>query len=377
MARLALLLAALVVVIRPAQAASMLLEQAMDLPGVAMWLDSGSPGLLLAVIDGDDSTVMGFGTVRPKDDHPDQPNPAPNGQTLIRLGSITKVFTGEMLASLTVSGQVKLTDTLASYLPGVHVPSFNGRPISLLDLATHSAALPREMGDVPQDRPPFDWPTRAERMAGLDHAQLEWAPGTIASYSNVAFDLLSDALEQSAGERYAALLRERITGPIGMRDTTYTPTPSQCARLMMGTGLGAPSEQVCTNTEPTQGAGGLYSTADDMVVWMRHELQGDASPVLAVSQAVYRLRQTMPAAIGFDEGAPMAGIGLAWVMVAAHGPQPMLLEKSGGGGGFMSYVALAPGKNVGVFVAVNRVNFAMFFALAGAVNNVVGTLATR
>lgn len=114
-----------------------------------------------------------------------------------------------------------------------------------------------------------------------------------------------------------------------------------------------------------------------MVLWMRHELPGDASPVLGISQAMYRLRQTMPAAIGFDEGASMAGIDLAWVMVAAHGAQPMLLEKSGGGGEFMTHVALAPGKNVGVFVAVNRVNFAMFLALAGAADQLAGELATR
>ena len=112
--------------------------------------------------------------------------------------------------------------------------------------------------------------------------------------------------------------------------------------MMMGTGLGAQPAPVWTLNR--QRSGGLYSTADDMVLWMRHELQGDASPVLAISQAVYRLRQTMPAAIGFDEGASMAGIGLAWVMVAAHGTQPMLLDKSGGGGGFMTYVALAPGR---------------------------------
>lgn len=55
---------------------------------------------------------MGFGTVRPGGDHAGQPNPAPDGKSLIRLGSITKVFTTEVLASMVVSGEVKLTDTL-------------------------------------------------------------------------------------------------------------------------------------------------------------------------------------------------------------------------------------------------------------------------
>jgi D-alanyl-D-alanine-carboxypeptidase/D-alanyl-D-alanine-endopeptidase len=114
-----------------------------------------------------------------------------------------------------------------------------------------------------------------------------------------------------------------------------------------------------------------------MIRWLRHELQGDRSPVLAISQAVYRMRQTMPAAIGFDEAGPMAGLALAWVMQAPNGVHPMILEKSGGGGGFMTYVALAPGRHAAVFVAVNRVDFTMFMGLASAANQVLDSLVTR
>ena len=52
----------------------------------------------------------------------------------------------------------------------------------------------------------------------------------------------------------------------------------------------------------------------------------------------------------------MAGLGLGWVSVAAQGIHPALLAKSGGGAGFMSYIAFAPGRDTGVFVAVNRVD---------------------
>ena len=55
----------------------------------------------------------------------------------------------------------------------------------------------------------------------------------------------------------------------------------------------------------------------------------------------------------------------------------MLLVKSGGGAGFMSYVAFAPGREVGVFLAVNRVDFPMFVALTGAVNALIASLVTR
>jgi D-alanyl-D-alanine-carboxypeptidase/D-alanyl-D-alanine-endopeptidase len=162
-----------------------------------------------------------------------------------------------------------------------------------------------------------------------------------------------------------------------MTDTTLTPDASQCARLMVGTGLGAPPAPVCNDTQATAGDGGLYSTGNDMVRWLRHELQDDRSQVLTISHAVYRLRRTMPAAIGFDEAGPMAGLALARVMQAPNGIHPAILEKSGGGGGFMSYVAFAPGSDAGVFVAVDRVNFAMFMALAGAANQVLDSLVMR
>ncbi|HEY6434162.1 MAG TPA: D-alanyl-D-alanine-carboxypeptidase/endopeptidase AmpH, partial [Acetobacteraceae bacterium] len=301
-----------------ARAASPLLEEAVGLAGTAMWLDSGAPGMVLGVVRDDESLVVGFGAMRPKGDHPELANPEPNGQTLIRLGSISKAFAGELLASLVVDGRVRLTDPLAKYLAGVTVPAFSGREITLLDLATHSAGLPREMGYAAEGVAPFTWPTRADRAAWLSKQALGWAPGTVASYSNVGFDLLGDALEGAAGVSYATLLHERITGPLGMNDTTLSPDPGQCARMMLGTGLGAPAGAVGTDTDATQASGGLYSTGNDMVLWLRHLLAG-RTPVLAIDLAVYRMRQEMPAAIGFDEAGPMAGLGLAWVMQAAHG----------------------------------------------------------
>ena len=358
------------------RAASPLLEQAVSLSGFAMWSDSGAPGLVIGAVRGSESIVLGYGTVRPKGLHPELPNPEPDGRTLVRLGSVSKAFTGELLAGLVVDGRVRLTDALRRYLPpGAVVPAFGGREITLLDLATHSGGLPREMGYAPEGTPPFTWPTSADRIAWLSKISLAWAPGSVAAYSNVGLDLLGDALVGASGVSYATLLQDQIAGPLGMGDTVVSPDTGQCARLMMGTGLGAPTEPVCGNTEATAASGGLYSTANDMVLWLRHLLgAGDAGawPMVAVSQAVYRLRQTMPAAIGFDEAGPMAGLGLAWVMQEGDGVRPTILEKSGGGGGFMTYVAFALGRGAGVFVAVDRLDFGMFYGLTAGANRDFG-----
>jgi len=85
----------------------------------------------------------------------------------------------------------------------------------------------------------------------------------------------------------------------------------------------------------------------------------------------------MTAAIGFDEAGTMDGIGLGCVVMAAHDRTPMIVQKSGGGVGFMSYIAFVPGRDVGLFVAVNRLDFAMFYGLTNSANQLLASLAPR
>jgi D-alanyl-D-alanine-carboxypeptidase/D-alanyl-D-alanine-endopeptidase len=345
-----------------------LLAQAVDLTGDVIFLDSGAPGMVLVVVRGDQTLLRGYGETEKGNKHP------PDGTSLIRLNSITKVFTGEMLVALAAEGKLALSDPLQRFAGETKIPSFAGRPITLLDLATYSAALPREMGEAPQGANPRAWPTREDRWKWLPGYKLPWAPGTIAAYSNVGFDLLADAIETAGGQPYPDLLHSHITAPLGMPDTGFAPTPEQCARLMIGSGLGGPA--TCVDSHATDGSGGLYSTGNDMARWLHHNLD-DPAGLLSLSHAVYRLRQSMPAAIGFDEAVPMAGLGLGWVTAAARGIEPALIVKSGGGAGFMSYIAFAPGRGVGVFLAVNRVDFQMFFGLADAANKLIASLVTR
>ncbi len=113
-----------------------------------------------------------------------------------------------------------------------------------------------------------------------------------------------------------------------------------------------------------------------MAIWLRHNLD-DPAPALRLSHAVYRLRQSLTAAIGFDEAGPMTGLGLGWVAMQGRGAEPTIMQKAGGGAGFMSYVAFAPGTGVGVFVVVNRVDFGMFAGLAHGANALIASLVTR
>ena len=124
------------------------LKEATSMMGTVLALSSGAPGLVVAAVRGEQSVVLGFGETRPGS------KTEPNGRSILRMGSIAKAMAGQVLASMAADGTVKLTDPLAKYAPpGVKVPSFAGRQITLLDLATYTAGLPRELPDAPEPQP--------------------------------------------------------------------------------------------------------------------------------------------------------------------------------------------------------------------------------
>lgn len=219
----------------PARADDIVLKDAASMSGGVMWLSSGAPGLVLAAVRGDDSVVLGFGETRPGS------KVEPTGRSILRMGSIAKVMAGQTLASLAVDGTVKLTDPLAKYAPpGAKVPTFAGREITLLDLATYTAGLPRELPDVPEPQPgenPFARFQAEAYWRWLAGATLPYAPGSGAMYSNLGFGLLGDALARAGGKPYATLLHERVAAPLGMLDTTTKLSDAQMPRAMTGIDL--------------------------------------------------------------------------------------------------------------------------------------------
>ncbi len=100
---------------------------------------SGATGMALVVIDGNQRVFRSYGETRPGN------NVRPQLDSVVRIASLTKLMTSEMLVKLLDQGTVKLNDPLSKYAPpGARVPTYNGTPITLVNLATHTSALPRE-----------------------------------------------------------------------------------------------------------------------------------------------------------------------------------------------------------------------------------------
>lgn len=348
------------------------LEQTITSASTSMFAKSGAPGMVIAIVRGDTLIIQGYGETQKGNGQ--QPSP----HSLLRLGSISKVLATDLMVKLADAGKLHLSDPLQKYAPlGNKVPHQNGAPpITLLSLATHTSGLPRSVdGKAPEQAPPFAWPDKATRWNWLSRQAPISSVGQAALYSNAAYDLLADAIAVAGKKPYDQLLRENLTAPLGMRDTTATPTEIQCERLMIGPGNVSIGQ--CADTRATAGSGGMYSTAADMGIWMQYLLgvtHEESASQQAIAQAIYVQRQALVSVSGLDLAGPASGLGLGWVLLAPTNDSPAILQKTGGGGGFMSYMALVPGRRIGIFVAVTKVDLDMFAALTRAVNNLAASL---
>jgi D-alanyl-D-alanine-carboxypeptidase/D-alanyl-D-alanine-endopeptidase len=302
---------------------------------------------------------------------------APGPDSLLRLCSLSKIFATDLFLKLAADKLVRLDTPLQQLAPPkAIVPRKNSHVITLGDLATHTAGLPREVHPVPSGAPHFTFPNYAQRWAWLPRQHLLSVPGTAALYSNVGFDLLGDALQTAARKPYATLLAERTTTPLAMHETGFDPTPGQCARLLQG----AHDEGPCTSTDATAASSGLYSTSRDMVQWLKYLLgaglpQVPAQP--AAAQAVYIRPETLLRVQGLDHAGEPSGIGLGWVhTLAPADPAPNeIIEKTGGGAGFLTYIALNQPHHIGIFVAATDGRVETHLNLFRAANDVLLTLA--
>jgi CubicO group peptidase (beta-lactamase class C family) len=319
-----------------------------DLAGRAM-RSGRRVGLVVGYRAGGEERVAGYGRVGPDASKAHGTPDPPTSLTLFEIGSITKVFTGLLLADLAGEGVVGLDEPLARYLPATAaVPSREGREITLGDLASHGAGLPRNprgmLGRWLRDRHnPFAALSAEDVLEGLARTRLRRRPGGRGRYSNLGAGLLGEALARAAGLPYEQLVRERICLPLGMADTVVEPSAEQVARLAVGhTRRGRPVPRFEVPALP--GAGALRSTAADMLRFLAANLDPAGTPLAAQLERAQRPR--LPMARGVQ-------VGLGWLVVRSPEPAGPLLWHNGGTNGFRSFAAVQRDRGVAVVVLSN------------------------
>lgn len=255
--------------------------------------------------------------------------------TLFRIASMTKPITAMAVMILADEGKLSPDDPVEK-----HLPEFRGqllitardaesltlkkpaRPITVRDLLTHTsglAAYPPGLADVYAKRNR----TLSETSIAVSQLALLFEPGTKWSYSNSGIDTLGRIVEVASGMTFEAFVQKRILDPLGMKDTTFSPTVEQKKRLAVvyrkdkeklapAAGfLGLPE-----NPKHPIPAGGLCSTAGDLAKLYRMTLNGgeaDGKRVLsAKALATMTSLQTGDLKAGFVDG---TGWGYGWAVV--------------------------------------------------------------
>lgn len=269
--------------------------------------------------------------------------------SVFELGSITKTFTGAVLADMVRRGSVKLDDPVGKYMPtGVRVPSLNGREITLLDLATHTSGLPRLPTGYVSPDPSNPWGHYAaeDLYAFLNSHELASEPGAKFEYSNLGMGLLSHALARAArADSFQTLVADRVLRPLGMSTTVYGRPAAIAPWMTKGhnqQGAVAPYFDVAV----LAGGGGLNSNVTDLMTYLDANIGEPTSPLEHALRNAHR---------GHHLPRPGVEVGLGW-MTMTRGSFT-LVGHNGGTAGYSTYLAFNPKTRAGVVVLANSGGF--------------------
>jgi CubicO group peptidase (beta-lactamase class C family) len=294
-------------------------------------LAAGSPSVVCGVMRDAHGHVAGAA----------QDGPAPGGRTVFQLGSIGKTLTATALARAVCAGTVRLDAPLV-LPPAFRIPRKGPRPITLADLATHSSGLPSLPPNLLTEADPYDpyaHYTLDDLAVGLAETTLGTEPGTAYHYSNLGFGLLGQAL---AFDDVDTMLTRRVTAPLRLHDTTTTLRPDMASRKAVGHLAGEPVPD--WHDHVLTGAGSsVYTTADDMVRFLRAQLRPERSPLRHAIELAQRPHFTV------DEN---LRLGLGWHLSTLPGGQTVTWH-NGGTGGFSTCAAFSRDSMTAVVMMVN------------------------
>ena len=293
-----------------------------------------NPSIAVGIIDKDGHHYFSFGTKRMGGATVDE-------HTIYEIGSISKVFTGIMLAQQAKQGNMNLDDPIAEYLRGVEIPSKNGEQITLGHLSDHTSALPRLPDNLDPADPqnPYADYTEEQLYEFLEGHELRRKIGSQYEYSNLAQGLLGHILEKQADKSYEEMMIERIAQPLGMSETKINFDEHMRTKLAIGHNQG--SEAKNWDITVLAGAGGIRSSVHDMLLFLEANMGLKETDLYPAMQLSHTERH--------DKGGTHVGLG--WHINKNKGET--VIWHNGGTGGYRAFAGFNPAKNMGVVLLTN------------------------
>ena len=300
-------------------------------------IESGTnPSIVIGLIDKDGPRYYSFGKKK-------KGGKKVNEHSVYEIGSISKVFTGLLLADKVIKGELETDDPIENFLPStLKVPTYEGQSITLGNLSDHTSSLPRlpnNFSPADLNNPYADYSVE-DMYAFLSSYEPERPIGSEYEYSNLAVGLLGHILALQSGKSYEDLLLSTIAVPLNMNETKITLTKKMKKNLATGHQQGV---AVANWDLPTiAGAGGIRSTAHDMLIFLAANLQLFDHPLKKAMMLSHLPRH---------DKAGKVRVGLGWHI--SEGTDGDVLWHNGATGGYTAFTGFIKEKELGVVVLTN------------------------
>lgn len=324
--------------------------------------------MVLVVIDGNQCVFCSFGEICLGN------NQYLQFDLVICIVFFSKLMISEMLVKLFDQGVVKFNDLLSKYvLLGVWVFDWQGKLIILVNFVIYISVLLCEQSGGVVYCLVFVWLICQQCWNWFFIVILKVVLGLQVVYFNLVFDLLVDVFVIVVGKLYLQLFEEQIIWLLGMKDIIFILLLDQCQWLM----ILEKGVSLCNNILVVIGSGGVYLMLGDMMCWMQQFLLFDfyicSQQVDWMQMLIYQCNQLIWV-IGMDVLGCVDVLGFGWVYMKLKNGYLGIIQKIGGGGGFIIYMVMNLQVNVGVFVVVICLLLICFNNMSDGINDLVSEL---
>ena len=263
--------------------------------------------------------------------------PIENQDKVFEIGSITKVFTSTVLASLVEEGKIKLTDEINPFYP---FPFKDNIKLNFKDLANHTSGLPRlpENFDLTNQIDPYKSYGKIQIDEYLkDILKLENEPARIYSYSNLGAGLLGYTLGLSQKTSFEKLLQEKVFDKYNMKNSFISPQDLN-EKLVKGQNMNG---EINSNWswDLLSGAGGILSTTEDLVEFANAQFNSKNKELVLTRTPTFTINENMK-------------IGLGWHLLKSESGKDLVWH-NGGTGGYSSSMTLNTNDKIAVIILSN------------------------
>lgn len=278
-------------------------------------------------------------------------NNKPNDSSLYEIASITKTFTGALVAKAVLAGKINLEDDIRKYLEGDYSNlEYKGHPITVKHLLTHSMGLKNKLtkgfeairNKVTSGTFNYktDFYTIDDLLKELKTVEVDKKPGTVYAYNSLGPELLAYILEKVNNKPFKDQMNEFFK-ELGMNHTYLDESQKHLEQLVKGY---KGEKEAPIDYDPVYGAaGGAISTLPDLAIYMQYLVDNkNEAWVKEASRAL------------FIDSEDDEQIGYLWQNIGYADEEGYFYSKTGTSNGTQSGILICPDSNYGIVLLVNN-----------------------